>query len=294
MRKVELVVPILGLFVLLMVLFGSAVGTAENEVYLSPQDSFLEIGDSTRVEIGITAENYQGGQIALTYDPKCVNITRWERNTTLFPFGGWDSSVEGKERITFMAYSPINGTHTVGTLTLQCVARTPCSSSLEFTSSSGLFDPSGEEITVNWMKGSMLCWAQTNFDTGAGTYPSIPGIFNGTIKPKQTIIVSKLSTHASPGTGGHTEFVRIWNSNLDVNATWGGYEGDWHTISFTAPVILYKNETYNYTMITGSYPGINHNKTLLLPAGEISCTDFTDINGQVYEDRIPAIRLFLQ
>jgi len=49
--------------------------------------------------------------------------------------------------------------------------------------------------------------------------------------------------------------------------------------------------TYNYTIRTGSYPQIHHNRTLIVPNGEIMCTKFTDANGRVYYDWIPAIRL---
>ncbi|RJS73907.1 PKD domain-containing protein, partial [Methanophagales archaeon] len=72
------------------------------------------------------------------------------------------------------------------------------------------------------------------FDTGKpdNSYPSIFGTHNGTIKLNQTITVKKLYTYPCPGTGGHTEYARIWNSSLDINATWNGYVDDWHNISF--------------------------------------------------------------
>ena len=45
------------------------------------------------------------------------------------------------------------------------------------------------------------------FDTRAPEkpYPSIFGTHNGTIKPKQTITVSRLYTYSCSGTGGHSE-----------------------------------------------------------------------------------------
>ncbi|RJS71737.1 hypothetical protein CW714_05295, partial [Methanophagales archaeon] len=51
------------------------------------------------------------------------------------------------------------------------------------------------------------------FDTGApeNPYPSISGTFNGTITPYKTIIVKNLYTYPCEGTGGHTEYVRIYN-----------------------------------------------------------------------------------
>jgi len=132
------------------------------------------------------------------------------------------------------------------------------------------------------------------FDTGRPTnpYPSISGVHNGTITPNKTIAVSKLYTYPCAGTGGHTEYARIWNiSNLDVNATWNGYKGDWHNISFNKTFTLVANETYNYTIRTGSYPQIHHNTFLLTANGWINSTEFMDVNGKSHNDWIPAIRL---
>ena len=132
------------------------------------------------------------------------------------------------------------------------------------------------------------------FDTGPGTYPSIFGMHNGTIIPSQDINVSKLYTYPCPGTGGHTEHIKIWNtSNWNVTATWNGYAGDWHNISFNETFVLYKNEEYNYTIKTGSYPQIIHNQThTTLDGSFINCTEFTDANGKIHDNWIPAIKLF--
>ena len=136
----------------------------------------------------------------------------------------------------------------------------------------------------------------TLFDTGApaNPYPSIFGTHNGTIKPNKTITVHKLYTYPCSGTGGHTESVRIWNSTLNVNvtATWEGYKEDWHSITFNTSFIMVANETYNYTLRTGSYPQIHHTNNLSTPAGFITCTEFIDANGKKYNDWIPAIRLY--
>ena len=132
------------------------------------------------------------------------------------------------------------------------------------------------------------------FDTDAPSnpYPSISGTHNGTIKPNVTIEVSTLYTYSCPGTGGHTKFARIWNSSWPgVEAHGNGYKGDWHNISFNPSFTLIANETYNYSMRTGSYPQIHHEYTLPAANGWINCTNFTDANGIVYYDWIPAIRL---
>jgi len=136
--------------------------------------------------------------------------------------------------------------------------------------------------------------AENIFDTGtpANPYPSIFGTHSGTITPNQTITVNKLYTYPCQGTGGHTEYARIWNSALDVNTTWNGYKGDWHNISFNKTFMLVANETYNYTIRTGSYPQIIHEQNYTTLDGSfINCTKFTDANGKKHTNWIPAIRL---
>ena len=130
------------------------------------------------------------------------------------------------------------------------------------------------------------------FDTGEGAYPSISGTHNGTIKPNHTVIATKLYTYPCTGTGGHIEYVRIYNeSGTIAEANWTGYIGDWHNITFDKTVVLLANKTYNYTIRTGSYPQIHHNTSLLTPNGWINCSEFVDANGKKYDDWIPAIRL---
>ena len=133
------------------------------------------------------------------------------------------------------------------------------------------------------------------FDTGSpeNPYPSIFGIHNVTIKPNVTIEVCWLYTYPCAGTGGHTEYARIWKkSGLDVNVSWNRYVDDWHNISFSETFTLFANETYNYTIRTGSYPQIHHTGALLTASGWINCTEFTDANGKEYKDGIPAIKFW--
>jgi len=135
------------------------------------------------------------------------------------------------------------------------------------------------------------------FDTRPGTYPSIMGTHNGTIRPSHDVYVSKIYTYACTGTGGHTEYVRIWNeSSVEPIAEghWTGYAGsNYHNITFDTTFTLFANHTYNYTIRTGSYPQIHHTPTLHTDDGWINCTEFVDANGRRYDNWIPAIRLFL-
>jgi len=54
--------------------------------------------------------------------------------------------------------------------------------------------------------------------------------------------------------------------------------------------MLVANETYNFSIITGSYQQIIHNQTLENEYGTLTCTKFTDVTGKTYYDWIPAIR----
>jgi parallel beta-helix repeat protein len=131
------------------------------------------------------------------------------------------------------------------------------------------------------------------FTTGPGIYPSISGTHNGTITPSRDLAVSKLYTYPCAGTGGHTTYIKIWNSTSgwNVTAMWHGYMGDWRNLTFEKPFILAAGTTYNYTIITGSYPQIIHARELNTTGGTITCTEFVGANGRKYESGIPAIRL---
>ena len=131
------------------------------------------------------------------------------------------------------------------------------------------------------------------FDTGEGTYPSIFGMHKGEIIPDKDIVVRKMYTYPCTGTGGHAEYVKIWNSTLNVSASWNGYKGDWHNISFSKSFILKAGETYYYEIITGSYPQIIHASSKEVTGGTITCDKFIDANERRYNDWIPAIKLFL-
>ena len=130
------------------------------------------------------------------------------------------------------------------------------------------------------------------FNTGQGAYPSISGTHTGTIRPFYDINVSKMYTYFCAGTGGHTEYVKIWNStDWNVTAHWNGYQGDWHYLTFNSSFTLHAHETYNYTIRTGSYPQIIHEHSWNAIGGVITCSEFIDSNGKRYAGGIPAIRL---
>jgi hypothetical protein len=133
-----------------------------------------------------------------------------------------------------------------------------------------------------------------NFDTGSATnpYPSISGTHNGTLTPSCNLRVSTLYTYACTGTGGHTDYAKIFNYSWSIETLpWDGYQSDWHNLSFSKPFTLYENETYNYTIRTDSYPQMIHKSSLNATGGTITCEEFIDANGKRYDNWIPAIKL---
>jgi len=154
-----------------------------------------------------------------------------------------------------------------------------------------LKDEDMKEYEIGGDKEIVIGEALALFDTGLGTYPSIFGMHTGKITLNQPITVHKLYTYPCPGTGGHTEYVRIYGNGIDESASWTGYSGDWHNIAFPTSFTLEAGKTYNYTIRTGSYPQIIHAKEFNATGGKIICSEFIDANGKRYEDWIPAIRL---
>jgi len=152
-----------------------------------------------------------------------------------------------------------------------------------------LSDPDGNEGSVPAKNGTFYV-ADIVFDTGPGTYPSISGTHIGTLTPNRDITVRTLYTYSCEGTGGHTEYVWIQGPDVNESASWDGYNGDYQIIEFGNPFILREGKKYNYTIITGSYPQIIHEHSKNVTGGKITCTKFTDANGELYDDWIPAIR----
>ena len=247
-----------------------------------------------------------------TWHQKTIDLSAYAGNTVQIMFyfdtidsaannyEGWyidDVIIIGATDIDWLSGLPIDGTVSAGSQTNIILTINATSLEVDEYNATILInsnDPD-ENLVIVPVHLIVAPTAGFDFDTGSPSnpYPSISGMHNGTIKPNRTIEVSTLYTYPCSGTGGHTEYARIWNSTLDVNATWNGYVGDWHNISFDEPFTLFAEKTYYYEVRTGSYPQIIHTDEWEAKGGMgiINCTSFVDANGKIYNDWIPAIRL---
>jgi len=291
------------LLVILVILTATAFSQQTTTVSVSPSRSIASFGEYFTVNISVDpATPIAGVQFDIHFDPAIVTVSKIEEGdllnqngaSTYFSPGTIDNTAG---TITGVAGAITTPGQTVSSpsvfATIHMTAKSVEGSSTLNLSNVIVGDINGNPVPITVNNGSVTVGKVGYFDTGAPSnpYPSIAGTHNGTITPNRTITVNKLYTYPCPGTGGHTEYARIWNKTWNATATWNGYASDWHNISFNNPVVLLSNETYNYTIRTGSYPQIHHNKTLTVPDGEITCTKFIDANGRVYYDWIPAIKL---
>ena len=172
-----------GILVLVIVaVFTVPVGAQGPEVYLVPQDSNATYGNTADVEIWVNAAGFQGGQINLTYEPACANVTNWVLNTSNFNLGGW-THYGDRAWITFSTTASLTGQYMIGTLTIQCVnnSQDGCETALAFVAPSRLLDDMGIPITATWLDGTFSCTSTTDpipeFPTLAIPVAAIIGLF---------------------------------------------------------------------------------------------------------------------
>jgi C1A family cysteine protease len=263
---------------------GESYGSCDGLQFVKPYDSYSE--DYYDIGIRARAEEVPNQPPAAIIDSITPDPAEQVADTVSFTGHGtdmdgtvvtynWNSSIDGPLSTASLFTKPASelslGTHTI---------------SFQVQDDDGAWSTTAtENVTIVPLDLTRA------FDTGAGTYPGISGIHNGTITPNQTMRVQKLYTYPCSGTGGHSEYVRIWGNDVDKNASWTGYSGDWHNITFNETFVLYKNETYNYTIYTGSYPQIIHETPFRATGGTITCTSFEDANGAVHYVWSPAITL---
>ena len=257
-------------------------------------DALEYVEDTFNATIRIeNVTDLNSGQFDLSFDSSVVNVTEvkeGEIDGVAVPVFDW-SFLDADTVRVLVKLSGVEGASGSGYLAeveFEVKGRSGDKSALDF-SNGLLVNTEAEEIGAEWYDGEVTVVA---FDTGEGTYPSIFGTHEGTITPSEDIVVHKIYTYPCAGTGGHSEYVKIENATWSTEAIWGGYTGDYHNIVFSEPFTLYAGETYNYIIKTGSYPQIVHETPFDTTRGTITCSEFTDANGKMYYDWIPAIRLW--
>jgi hypothetical protein len=126
----------------------------QNEVEFVPEESSAPPGRSTEVEVWVDAADFQGGQMQITYDPTCADVTNWVRNRDDFLYGGWNTDTAGEEWIGFAADGLLSGRYLAGTLTIQCVSEEDCTTALDFVAPSALSDDFGNDVAATWTDGT--------------------------------------------------------------------------------------------------------------------------------------------
>ncbi|MCK4626528.1 MAG: hypothetical protein KAV00_14510, partial [Phycisphaerae bacterium] len=193
-----------------------------DEVYFDPSTSSAGYDSTVDVELRVDAANFQSGQIELTYNTGCCEVTNFVRNTGDFAQGTWDSTT-GREWITFgNVVGPLTGDYLIGTLTIRCLQDDVCTTDLVIDNDeSKLFDDVGAELTaISWADGKFSCVIANNPPDPQITAPAdgatISGIvtFSAIDQSGEDDIVSCVFTYVGPesGTiGGGVKVGDVWS-----------------------------------------------------------------------------------
>jgi hypothetical protein len=303
--KTKIKASVMGIAVLLVLIGAVPAAVDATAVKVVPASQVVHAGENFSINIAIeNVTNMKSDQAILNFDPSAMNAVEIIEGDFL-KSGGTTLPVEkinNTEGTAGFAYTllpggtPLNGSGVLATIKFNTSEEAEGTFNLILTEV--MIKNTTAEVPVHVYNGTVEIVTPPPLtpvlDTGSGTYPSISGTHNGTIKPNQTITVYKMYSYPCPGTGGHSEYVRIWNkSGTITEGNWTGYGCDWHNISFNKPFILKANESYNYTLRTGSYPQIIHKQNhTTLDGSLITCEEFIDANGKIYGDWIPAIKFF--
>ena len=263
-----------------MALMLVAPAAASNTVYFVPQSSEASYGNTTTVKIYLNTENAtQGGQINLTYDSSSANVTNvvfgsdWE--------GGaeetWDSSIDGREWITFKAPSLLSTgeAHLICTLTIECVNASYCQTPLNLidynelpnaAKCSELFDDQGQGFvsdlgwSIDWQDGTFTCKNIPDLvvtdvspqvvDPAAGTYTvtyTVKNVGNAAAGPFWVNLTVD-------GTQNATEYV---SGGLAAGASYtGNFSGYIETVSGDSDTVMVCAD-YNNTVDEKTYEDNN-------------------------------------
>ena len=214
-----------GILSLLLFLFGlSGIAVAQTTIVsISPSTQTVPLGQTFTIDITIDPDvAIAGAQFDLSFDPSLVransvtegNLLKQGGASTYFSRGTIDNAAGKITGVAGVIITPGQTVSSPGVFaTIQMTAK-----SVEGTSPLDLLnvivgDINGNPVPIAVNNGSVTVDEVGYFDTGAPSnpYPLIAGTHYGTITPNQTITVNRLCTYPCEGTGGHTEYARIWN-----------------------------------------------------------------------------------
>lgn len=143
-------------------------GNCDSKVFFLPSnvsDPYLGTSgvekNQKNINLILTANStgFQGGQTEIIYDEDCIDVSNLELNGSLFPFGGWDSSIEGREWVTFASVKVLSGTYLMANFTLTCKVNESekCSNTISFGDRSAIFNKNGQKIQTLFLKGLVEC-----------------------------------------------------------------------------------------------------------------------------------------
>jgi hypothetical protein len=128
----------------------------DNEIYFDPQAGSAACDGSTTVELKVNADTFRSGAIEFTYGAGCCDVTGFDKNLADFTNVGWNSTADGRERITFAAGADLTGDYRIGTLTIACDG-SECDTDMLFDATKCLLFNSVEEIGATWTDGTFTC-----------------------------------------------------------------------------------------------------------------------------------------
>lgn len=216
------VLIILSTIVFVFIAVNPSVGAETGYVSLLPENVTVEdFSVEERVIINISASEYQAGQIKLSYEGDCINLTNFQRNNE-FGLGGWNPS-EGESLITFVSMSPLSGKHSIGTAFVECI-KTNCSTQILIGEGSDIFYPNGSKISMKWTGNFVECVGEdeslSTTPIDIFTPPTPPDTISDASSPDSEAIVndSKLVTgnESNIGKGNQSKAINDTLSESDT------------------------------------------------------------------------------
>ena len=168
-------------------------------IYFHPDNTKSPDCSDKTIQIYVnTTKGITSGQLAILYNPQCINVTNWARDA-LWTSGGWDTRYNGLEWITFGKAAPeVTGDLLVGTLTVQCNSSCCCGTNLTFGNDprtgqpTAVYNATGGLVPHVADNGTFICGkpleiTKTVWDASANAWVDVLGPLSSDWKDKDVI-----------------------------------------------------------------------------------------------------------